>query len=72
MDIAWVIRPDILITHPPHSIHDDHARCLVNTMRANFLADLPAFGPDLPTHWVLRLYFAENWRAWKNLLRTNF
>lgn len=62
--IAQVIReerPDILITHPPRSIHDDHARCHTNVMRTNFLAELPGLFPNLPQHYVARVYFAENW-----------
>jgi LmbE family N-acetylglucosaminyl deacetylase len=62
--IAAVIReerPDILITHPPHSIHSDHANCHHNVMRAWFLAELPGLDFPHPPHVVPRVYFAENW-----------
>ena len=62
--IADVIRdetPDIVITHPPHSIHDDHANTHTNTMRAIFLAGLAGIRRTLPAHNVSRIYYAENW-----------
>lgn len=64
LDIADVIReekPDIVITHPAHSIHDDHANTHINTMRALFLAELPGIRRSHPAHGVAKLYFAENW-----------
>lgn len=74
-DIAWVIRqerPDILITHPPHSIHDDHARCHSNAMRANFLAELPGLDTDLDPHRISRVYFAENWEDMEGFVPDTF
>jgi LmbE family N-acetylglucosaminyl deacetylase len=62
--IAAVIRqerPDILITHPPRSIHSDHQNCHANVMRAWFLAELPGLDFPDPPHFVSRVYFAENW-----------
>ncbi len=62
--IADVIRqekPDILITHPRRSMHDDHANTHTNTMRAIFLAELDGIRRPWPAHGVNRIYFAENW-----------
>lgn len=53
--------PDIVITHPPRSIHDDHANTHANTMRALFLAALPGIVREKPAHAVDKVYFAENW-----------
>lgn len=64
LEIADVIRderPDVVITHPLHSIHDDHANTHANTMRALFLAALPGIRREKPAHQVNKVYFAENW-----------
>lgn len=64
LQIASVIReerPDILITHPAHSIHSDHSNCHANVMRAEFLAGIPGIQLPHVAYWVPKTYYAENW-----------
>lgn len=62
--IAAVIRetkPDILITHWPHSMHRDHEHASIAAERGAFLASIPIEEIDIERHSVATILYAENW-----------
>ena len=62
--IAAVIRetrPDILITHWPHSMHRDHERAAAAAERGAFLASIPIEEISAQRHSVPTILHAENW-----------
>ncbi len=60
-DTIREVRPDVLITHWRGSFHSDHVNCHYNTMRALFLAGLPAIKREHPAHYPSTILFPENW-----------
>lgn len=64
MEVAHIIRdlrPDVVITHWSHSIHNDHRHAHTIAMDALFFAALPAIPGPRPAHHVRHVYFSENW-----------
>lgn len=59
------VRPEVVITHWPSSIHADHTAAAAIASRARLWASLPVApdepGGDLPRHGVRRLLYTENW-----------
>lgn len=70
-EVQWAIadlirkhRPDVILTHWKGSFHRDHRATYANVMESLFLARLPAFKREYPSHTGFKLYFAENWEDW--------
>ena len=60
-DIFRELKPDVLITHWQNSIHKDHRYAHQIALDARFYAGLRRIELDLPSHWIGRVYFSENW-----------
>jgi LmbE family N-acetylglucosaminyl deacetylase len=60
-DVIREVRPRVLITHGPGSLHRDHRRCHHVVVEARFLAGLRTIPRSAPAWYVPYLYFAENW-----------
>ncbi|HLV79786.1 MAG TPA: PIG-L family deacetylase [Chthonomonadaceae bacterium] len=60
-DIIRALKPDVLITHPVHSIHKDHRNAHRIALDAVFYAALPRIERADPAHRIGRLFFSENW-----------
>jgi LmbE family N-acetylglucosaminyl deacetylase len=61
VDVIREVRPDVVITHWRGSFHSDHINAHHNTLRALFLAALPAIKRAHPAHTPSTILFAENW-----------
>lgn len=59
-DIIRIEQPSLIITHWVNSIHRDHRRAAILTMRARFLASLPV-GSPYGRHSVEEILHADNW-----------
>jgi LmbE family N-acetylglucosaminyl deacetylase len=60
-DVIREVRPQVVLTHWRGSFHSDHASAHHNTMRALFLAALPAIERTHPPHSPGTVLFPENW-----------
>lgn len=60
-DVIREVRPEVVITHWRGSFHSDHINAHYNTLRALFLAGLPAITRAHPAHTPSTILFAENW-----------
>src|SRR5205823_11490401 len=60
-DVIREVRPDVVLTHWRGSFHSDHVNAHDNTMRALFLAALPAIERTHPPHTPSTVLFPENW-----------
>lgn len=60
-DLIRELAPDILITHPPGSIHKDHRNAHKIAVDAVFYASLPAIERTRPAHSIPRVFYSENW-----------
>lgn len=60
-DIIRDLKPDILITHWPNSIHKDHRNAHLIAMDAYFYAALKAIERPRPAHRIGKIFFSENW-----------
>jgi len=60
-DIIRELKPDILITHWERSIHKDHSNAHKIALDARFYAGLRRIERELPSHWINKVYYSENW-----------
>lgn len=60
-DAIREVRPQVVLTHWRGSFHSDHLSAHHNTMRALFLAALPAVERTHPPHSPGTVLFPENW-----------
>jgi N-acetylglucosamine malate deacetylase 1 len=60
-DVIREVRPQVVLTHWRGSFHSDHLSAHHNTMRALFLAALPAIARTHPPHAPSTVLFLENW-----------
>jgi len=60
-DVIREVRPDVVLTHWRGSFHSDHVNTHHNTVRALFLAALPAIQRTHPAHAPTTVLFPENW-----------
>ena len=60
-DVIREVRPQVDLTHWRGSFHSDHVNAHANTMRALFLAALPAIERTHPPHSPGTVLFPENW-----------
>ncbi|MDR3692732.1 MAG: PIG-L family deacetylase [Fimbriimonas sp.] len=60
-DVIRELKPDILITHWENSIHRDHRNAHRIALDARFHAGLRRIERVLPSHWIGRVYYSENW-----------
>jgi LmbE family N-acetylglucosaminyl deacetylase len=60
-DLIRKLKPDILVTHPPGSIHKDHRNAHKIAVDSAFYAALPAIERKLPAHRTGRVLYSENW-----------
>jgi N-acetylglucosamine malate deacetylase 1 len=60
-DVIREVRPQVVLTHWRGSFHSDHVNAHANTMRALFLAALPAIEWSHPLHSPGTVLFPENW-----------
>jgi LmbE family N-acetylglucosaminyl deacetylase len=60
-DVIREVRPQVVLTHWRGSFHSDHVNTHHNTMRALFLAALPAIERTHPPHAPGTLLYPENW-----------
>ena len=60
-DVIREVRPQVVLTHWRGSFHSDHVNTHHNTMRALFLAALPAIERTNPPHAPGTLLYPENW-----------
>ncbi|HKO24015.1 MAG TPA: PIG-L family deacetylase [Chloroflexota bacterium] len=60
-DVIREVRPQVVLTHWRGSFHSDHVNTHHNTMRALFLAALPAIARSHPPHSPDTVLFPENW-----------
>jgi LmbE family N-acetylglucosaminyl deacetylase len=60
-DVIREVRPQVVLTHWRGSFHSDHVNTHHNTMRALFLAALPAIERTHPPHSPGTMLFPENW-----------
>jgi LmbE family N-acetylglucosaminyl deacetylase len=60
-DVIREVRPQVVLTHWRGSFHSDHVNTHHNTMRALFLAALPAIKRTHPPHAPDTVLFPENW-----------
>src|SRR5438876_3981818 len=61
-DVIREVRPEVVLTHWRGSFHSDHINAHHNTMRALFLAALPAIERTHPPHAPGTVLFPENWQ----------
>ncbi len=60
-DIIRDVKPTLIISHWPGSIHKDHTAAHHIVEDARFYAALKTITRDLPAHYGGPLYYADNW-----------